>query len=202
MTQATGSPSTPWEVLNPAEVASVDRAELMRSRIIRVREISRGGAFTIPMICLGIGLIACCLLIPNADENRRLAYEREQLKADLEQLEKQVATNDEFLKRISDDPTLLERLARRQMKMVREGTSVMELRGHVDDSVGGADMSPFLLVTIPPPAEMPEYQPIGGTLSELCRHPKTQLYLIGGSLLLIACGLVLGGGELAEAGTC
>jgi cell division protein FtsB len=182
------APATPWESLNCAEVKAADAAWGRRT-VARVREMSRGGAFTIPLICLGVSLIACCLLIPAADENRRLAYERERLSRDLEQLQKQVATNDEFLKCIADDPTLLERLARRQLKMVRAGTTVMNLKGSAPDA---ADMSPFLLVTLPPPAAMPEYRPIGGTLSELCRHPKTQLYLMGGSLMMIACGLVLG----------
>ena len=52
-------------------------------------------------------------------------------------------------------------------------------------------MSPFLLVTVPPPAPMPPYRPIGGVLANACRHPKTQLYLIGGALMAIASGLVL-----------
>ena len=149
-----------------------------------------GGAFTIPLICLGIGVIAMCLLIPAADEIRRLAYERDRLKADLEQLQKQVATNDSFLKRVATDPVLAERLARRQMKMVPEGTTVLDLKS-LPQSTSAQDMSPFLLVTVPPPAPMPEYHPIGGVLANACRHPKTQLYLIGGSLMAIASGLVL-----------
>ena len=146
-----------------------------------------GGAFTIPLICLGIGLIAMCLLIPAADENRRLAYERDRLKADLEQLHQQVATNDAFLRRVGDDAGLAERLARRQLKMVPEGTAVMDLKSEP----ARADMSPFLLVTVPPPAPMPPYRAVGGFLADACRHPKTQLYLIGASLLMIASGLVL-----------
>ena len=149
-----------------------------------------GGAFTIPLICLGVGVIAMCLLIPAADEVRQLAYERDRLKADLEQLQKQVSTNDAFLQRVASDPVLAERLARRQLKMVPEGTQVLDLK-----SVGAAtstrDMSPFLLVTVPPPAPMPPYRPVGGVLANACRHPKTQLYLIGGSLMAIASGLVL-----------
>src|SRR4051812_4130370 len=74
------------------------------------------GGWTIPLLCIGISLIACCLLIPAADENRRLVYEREKLKADIEQIHKQIEVNDEFLKRVADDPTLSERLAQRQMK--------------------------------------------------------------------------------------
>jgi len=146
-----------------------------------------GGAFTIPLICIGIGLIALCLLIPAADENRRLAYERGRLKADLEQLHQQVATNDAFLRRVGDDAGLAERLARRQLKMVPEGTAVMDLKSEPPH----AEMSPFLLVTVPPPAPMPPYRAVGGFLAEACRHPKTQLYLIGASLLMIASGLVL-----------
>src|SRR5215469_10911534 len=73
-----------------------------------VRSPDHGGAFTIPLISLGIGLIAMCLLIPAADENRHLAYERERLTADLQQLHKQVATNDAFLKAVADDPSLAE----------------------------------------------------------------------------------------------
>jgi hypothetical protein len=149
---------------------------------------SGGGAFTIPLICIGIGLIAMCLLVPAADENRRLSYERDRLRADLEQLHRQVATNDAFLRRVGDDRSLAERLARRQLKMIPEGTVVMNLK---TAPAQVSDMSPFLLVTVPPPAPMPPYRPVGGFLANACRHPKTQLYLIGGSLLMIASGLVL-----------
>ena len=151
---------------------------------------SSGGAFTIPLICLGVGVIAMCLLIPAADEVRRLAYERDRLKADLEQLQKQVATNDAFLHRVANDPVLAERLARRQLKMVPEGTAVLDLKS-AQTTTPAQDMSPFLLVTVPPPAPMPPYRPVGGVLAAACRHPKTQLYFIGASLMAIASGLVL-----------
>jgi hypothetical protein len=151
---------------------------------------SSGGAFTIPLICLGVGVIAMCLLIPAADEVRKLAYERDRLKADLEQLQKQVATNDAFLHRVANDPVLAERLARRQLKMVPEGTAVLDLKS-AQTTTPAQDMSPFLLVTVPPPAPMPPYRPVGGVLAAACRHPKTQLYFIGASLMAIASGLVL-----------
>jgi hypothetical protein len=176
-------PTDPTATTDAAEVPDEPSPSSQRS----------GGALTIPLICLGVGVIAMCLLIPAADEVRRLAYERDRLKADLEQLQKQVSTNDAFLDRVASDPVLAERLARRQMKMVPEGTAVLDLKTAHATAAARAqqDMSPFLLVTVPPPAPMPPYRPIGGALANACRHPKTQLYLIGGSLMAIASGLVL-----------
>src|SRR5437763_492680 len=119
------------------------------------REVSsrlRGGGWTIPVLCVGVALIACCVLIPQADANRRLAYERAMLQADLESIEKQVAVNDQFLKKVADDPELAERLAQRQMKIIRAGTHVLDLK---DDT----KMSPFQLVTVAPPPPLPPYQP-------------------------------------------
>jgi hypothetical protein len=145
-----------------------------------------GGLWTIPLICAGIALIAACLIIPAADENHRLVYERERLKADLDQIHKQVDVNDEFLKRLNDDSRLLERLAQRQMKMVREGTSVLELK----EQTKSRGMSPYGLVNVPPPEPMPPYKPVGGRLSDICRNPRMNLYLTGGGLLMIAIGLV------------
>ena len=61
------------------------------------------------LISAGIGLIACCLLIPQSDENRLMAYECQKLKMDLEHLDKQVAVNQEFIDRLGRDPALRHR---------------------------------------------------------------------------------------------
>jgi len=140
------------------------------------------------MLCAGIAILACCLLIPAADDNRKLAWERERLKQDLDQINRQIDVNSQFLKSVAEDPALLERLAQRQMKLVREGTSVLNLK----DATGRSDMSPYLLLTIPPPPPMPEYKPVGGVFSDLCRHPRSRLFLMGGAMLAIACALILG----------
>jgi cell division protein FtsB len=165
----------------------VEPAPFPRPAMGSKRQPSRSSAFTIPLLCAGVAILACSLIIPAADENRQLTHEREALKADLAQLEKQIAMNDAFLKKLSSDPGLSERLAQRQMRMVREGTSVLELNGQKS-----SDMSPFLLVSVPPPPPMPAYQPIGGAFSSLFREPKSQLYLTGAALLMMAVGLVLG----------
>jgi hypothetical protein len=155
----------------------------------------RASAWTIPLLCAGMAIIACCLLIPAADENRRLAYEREKLRMDLDQIQQQISINDDFLKRVADDPNLLERLAQRQMKLVRQGTNVLEIKR----DNGHEDLSPYMLVTLPPPGELPPYRAIGGVFSELCRHPRSQLFLMGLALLLVATGLVLGSTPRDEA---
>jgi hypothetical protein len=160
-------------------------------RVVSSRPTPNGGAWTIPLVCLGIGIIAMSLIIPAADENRRLVWEREKLARDLAHVEKQIAINDEFLARLATDPGLAERLAQRQMKMVREGTSVLELPSRA--AAGrGPDISPFELVTLPPPPPMPEYTRIGGKISALFHNPKARLYLLGAGLLAMIFGVILG----------
>ena len=164
----------------------------------RGRAAEPSSAWTIPLLCAGVAIIACCFIIPAADENRRLVYERERLKIDLEHIERQIAVNGEFLKHVADDPTLLERLAQRQMKMVREGTSVLELRdravqaSQTQSQQSQQNISPFPLLTVAPPDPLPPYKPLGGHFANLCREPRSRLALMGSALMLIASGLVLG----------
>ena len=148
------------------------------------------------LISAGIGLIALCLLIPQADENRLTAYECQKLKMDLEHLDKQVAVNQEFIERLGRDPALVERLAQRQMKFIRSGTKVLEL----DEPTLSGEESPFSLVSIAPPPKLLPPELRSGRMAELCRDAKVRLYIIGTAMMLIACGLVLGanGGKEVE----
>lgn len=160
----------------------------------------RGGGWTLVALCAGICIIACCVVIPQADSNRRLVYEREKLRVDLESIRKQVAVNDEFLRRVADDPNLAERLAQRQMNQIREGTRVLELkrnrptRGAAGAAPTADDVSPFRLVYVAPPPPPPPYQPAGGRVARLCYNPHRRLYLMGFGLMLMAAGLVFGFG--------
>ncbi|HWB53421.1 MAG TPA: hypothetical protein VG722_04485 [Tepidisphaeraceae bacterium] len=158
----------------------------MESTPIQSRSGSTG-LFTIPMFCLGIAIVACCVLIPQTDANRHLAYERFSLQRDLAQLEAQGKANQDFLKHLTDDPTLAQRLAQRQMKLVPEGTNILDLGS--DDQ--GAK-SPFLLVQIPAPAKLAPYQPAAGHVLGVFLQQRPRLYLLGGGMFLIAAGLVLG----------
>ena len=201
----------PWDSMDAGEQgtgANAPTAEaVVRSKVDKATTVSavalpfsreepeepplRGGGWTLPLLCAGIALIACCVLIPQADANRRLAYERQMLKMDMESVERQIAVNSEFLKKVGDDPTLAERLAERQMKVIPEGTRILELKHETD----GSTMSPFQLVSVAPPPPLPPYHPVGGTIARLCYDPHTRLYLIGAGLVMMAMGLVLGYAE-------
>jgi len=145
-------------------------------------------AWTIPLLCVGIATIACCVLIPAADENRRLVAETQHLQADLDQIQHQIAVNDQFLKSVADDPTLLERLAQRQMKMVHSGQAVLKL----DGQDAHPELSPFLLTNLPPPAMALTAPPRTGPLEKLSDQPRLRLFTMGAALLMMATALVLG----------
>jgi hypothetical protein len=159
----------------------------------------QGGGWTITALCIGLGLIAACVIIPQADANRRLGYERDTLLLDLAQLRKQAAVNHEFLAKVEVDPQLVERLAQRQMKMFPQGETVLNLKDDDSPPAGAEDaaaaaqrVSPFSILRVPPPPSLPAYQPVGGTLAAACRQPQSQLYLLGAGMFLVAVGLVMG----------
>src|SRR6478672_6064505 len=126
-------PVEPVEPVAASDADAVDYESPLPAEPVGVEEDlgppPRGGGWTFAAVCVGVGIIACCILIPQADANRRMVYEREKLKLDLESIRKQVATNDEFLRLVGEDPNLAERLAQRQMKIIRQGTRVLELKG-------------------------------------------------------------------------
>ena len=180
--------------VGPDESALLAEGE---GEILLPAPIRGGGAWTIPLLCAGIGMIACCVIIPEADVNRRMAYERQQLQADLDFVRKQIDVNERFLERVVEDPNLAERLAQRQLRKIRDGTQVLRVKGVDDESdAGGGGMSPFQLVNVSPPPPQAPYRPLGGRLANLCYNPRSRLYLMGGGLMLLAAGLVLGAGPI------
>ena len=151
---------------------------------------TESGAWTISVLCMGLGLIAACLIIPQADANRRLVYEREQLRLELAQVQKQTAVNQEFLAKMESDPQLTERLAQREMRAVEQGEAIINVQ---NTSAPAGNMSPFTLVNVPPPAALTPYEPVGGVFAQLCRNPQSHIYILGMGMFFVAGGLVLGG---------
>jgi hypothetical protein len=165
--------------------------EVEQEEAYPARAAAETGAWTISMLCLGLGLIAACLIIPQADANRRLVYERQQLRMELAQVQKQTTVNQEFLAKMESDPQLTERLAQREMHAVEQGEAILNIK--TDSNSSSGNMSPFTLVNVPPPAALAPYQPVGGVLADLCLNPRSHIYILGMGMFFVAGGLVLGG---------
>ena len=148
-----------------------------------------GAWWTIPMICVGLTMVACALIIGQVETNRQVAWQRNKLKIDLEYLQEQIRQNEESLKRMQTDPTMAEYLAQRQMNQVRAGSAILHVRGLPHQN----DRNPFQLTTLPPPKPLAPYQPRGDLLTCLFADQQQALGAIGIGLMLVAAGLVLGG---------
>ena len=105
--------------------------------------------------------------------------------------------------KLESDPQLAQRLAERQMKFIRQGESLLQYKSAAGDNSSAAAESPFSLVHVPAPAELPPYQPFGGLLGAWLLDSHVRLFCLGGGLFLVAVGLVLGSNEphVARVGT-
>lgn len=139
-------------------------------------------------MCFGIALIACALIVGQVEENRQMAWQKNKLQMDLDHLRKQSDTNVEFLERIKTDANLVERLAQRQMKLVREGAAVLELKG----SAGEEGLSAFKLVKTPSPPIVEPYRPADTPLTRLFGTARQRLVASGMGAFLVAVGLIMG----------
>ena len=149
-----------------------------------------GPAIALPALCLGLAVLAACVLLPAAGENRRLADERAALAADVEAARAQVAVNDEFLDRVGTDPELAERLALRQSNRPRPGTEAVEVSTGAAGAGDRFALSPFALTAVPAPAE--PAAPTPGRWAALTDSDTLRLWATGGGLFLLAYGLVMG----------
>lgn len=150
-----------------------------------------GAWWTLPLMCLGLGIVACALIVPAVDENRRELHQLARLERDVNYFQMQSDVNKQFLEHVSTDPTLAERLALRQLRLTRPDSRIVQIP-QTNNPFG---MSPYALVTIDPPPPIPDYQPLGGLLSQYFLDSKTQIYLASIGILLTAAGVILGGGH-------
>jgi hypothetical protein len=158
----------------------------------------KDGIWTILALCLGLALIAACVIVPQLDPNRRLDYQRRMLLADLDQINRQTAINEQFLGRLESDPQLAQRLAQRQMKFIRQGESLLSYKGQPTV----VPVSPYSLVHVPPPAAVLPYTPAGGAAAQFLLDDHVRLYVLAAGLFLAAVGLVLSSNDARASGTC
>jgi hypothetical protein len=144
--------------------------------------------WSLPLLCLGLGIIATCILVPAAESNKRLTADHDKLHRDLTYVESQVSANQAFLDEVGTDPEIAERLAQRQFRQIRQGTSVLELKGL--SKQGSA--SPFEMVSVPAPPPVNEYRPLTGFLGDVCGDTRKQIYSVGLGMFMVAVSLVLG----------
>jgi len=156
---------------------------------------STGAWWTLPTMFAGLAIVACAVLVPAADENRRASHELAKIEQDVAHFQKQSEVNQAFLTHVSSDPTLAERLALRQLRLTRPTSMLAPMQAKSQ----AWDRSPYALVTLDAPTPLPAYQPNGGFLGRWFLDARTQLYLTGAGLLLIAAGLIFGGGTPAYA---
>lgn len=146
-----------------------------------------------PLLSLGLAMIASALIVGQVEENRELAWQKNKLQMDLDYLEKQASVNEEFLTKLKqgEDAGLVERLAQRQKNLVRKGSAILDLKG----PAGEDNTSAFKLTRLPPPPEIRPYEPARGFFTRFLgsAHQRVMAYGIGG--FLVALGLISGGSE-------
>ncbi|MGN6507111.1 MAG: hypothetical protein ACTHM6_16270 [Tepidisphaeraceae bacterium] len=170
--------------------------ELDASAPMMIAEPPRGptGAWwTLPLMFAGIAIVACAVLVPATDENRRAMYELAKIDRDVAYFQKQSDVNKDFLQRVSNDPTLAERLALRQLHMTLADTHLVKIPTKAEPF----NRSPFALVSVEPPPALEPYRPVAGVLGEWFLDVRRQIYLAGIGLLMAAAGVIFGGGEPA-----
>ena len=150
-----------------------------------------GVAWALPLLALGLGIVACCVILPIVDQNRELADERARLAAELSALERQVETNSDFIDRLHADPELARRLVYRQRPPApKEGVALLD--DGRSDPRQRFKLSPFSLLATEPTIAPAPLQPSGGALASMCRDPRTKLAILGIGLMCCLLGLLTG----------
>jgi hypothetical protein len=155
------------------------------------------GGWTVAVLMAGLTTIGVCVVIPQADANRRLEREQSRLSADLAQINQQTAVNEQFLATLENDPQLAQRLAQRQMKFIRQGESLLPYKSAQNSgALIASEVSPYSLVAVPAPTALAAYQPPGGLLGKWLLDSRIRLDCLAAGFFLVAVGLILGSNDV------
>jgi hypothetical protein len=150
-----------------------------------------GAWWTLPVLFAGLAVLACALLVPAADGNRRTAHELAEIRRQVTHFREQSAVNRDFLARAGSDPVLAERLAMRQLRMTRPDARVVQMPKAGETYA----MSPFAMMSVDAPPPVPAYRPVAGLLTRAFLNPQRQVFVAGFGIMLVAAGVILGGEE-------
>jgi len=151
---------------------------------------SSSGLWALPLLALGLCLVACAVLIPAAEENRLVEAERRRLVAEVESLRKKAEMNEQFLTRLHHDQRLVERL-RRRLRPPGPDENVAILASH-----GGASrwaLSPLAMLEPAPVEAEPPPAIVTGVLADWCRDDRQRLIVLGVGLMAVLVALLAGG---------
>ncbi|MEM1013663.1 MAG: hypothetical protein AAGI46_15755 [Planctomycetota bacterium] len=149
----------------------------------------RASLWALPLMAVGLSLVACAVLIPASEENRLVEAERRRLVAQVETLQNQVETNDEFLRRLEREAEVARRLSNRMQPPEPDG-EVAVLASHRTGSVW--QMSPLAMLeteAVEPIAAPPA---MTGKLADWCRDGRHRLAVAGTGLFACLLALLAG----------
>lgn len=183
------------------------------------------GVVSVSILAAAMAVIGVCSIVPQLEENASLEHELAVLKTEHERIESQIKTNDAFVLKLDResgvagigggaaagsgsgggvgagvDPTLLARLAQRQLRVSPQGTATLEFKGKPVTALEGR--SPFQIVSVPR-AEVSTSEVVAapGLLSRyagLLGDARTRLYLLAGAFFAVAATLILDSGPGGE----
>ncbi len=146
-----------------------------------------------PLLALGLCLVACGVLIPASEANRLIEAQRLELAAQVQALHSRADLNDEFLSRLHRDEQLANRLSRRQTTPEPDG----DVAVLASSTMANGSLSPFAMLRPEPVEAAPAPEADGSRLAEWCRDARGRLAVIG---IGLGCGLIalLAGGTRSE----
>ncbi len=157
---------------------------------------AKASIWALPLLALGLSLVACAVLIPASEENRLAEADRRRLEAQVASLERRVEVNNEFFHRLEKDAAIARRLQQRTLPPMPDG----EVAQLASADVGKTSwaMSPLAMLEVEPVEAVMAPPQMKGLLPEWCRDGRHRLAVAGTGLF--ACLIALLAGSVRQAG--
>ncbi|MFT3788518.1 MAG: hypothetical protein QM770_20495 [Tepidisphaeraceae bacterium] len=143
------------------------------------------------LIVAGLAMVGAAVLAPLREESRSLAHDAFALQREVDQVNRQMQINRDFVAAVPTDPQLATRLAMRQHTDVgHTDTKSIALRGATTKPFA---QSPFALTSLPPPEPLPAYSSdVPAALRSWLLDANRRSLVLGLGVFCVAAGLILG----------